>query len=64
MNETKILLEQILTAQILSLSMQMDAVNQAKGSNRIGGDYTRDAVRLIHNKQPHILEFLRQNQSL
>lgn len=54
----KQLLEQILTTQVLILSKTINAEKEAKGTHRIGGDYTRDAVKLIREKQPEVLRLL------
>jgi len=54
----KQLLEQILTAQVLLLSKAINAEREQKGTHRIGGDYSREAVRLIREKQPEVLRLL------
>lgn len=58
-DENRLLLEQILTANVLLLSAQMHAEKKAGGTNRAFGDYTKDAAKLIHEKRPQILELLR-----
>lgn len=49
------LLESILTAQILLLSEQLHVKAKANGSNRIGGDYTSEAIQLIKSKRQSLL---------
>lgn len=59
MEEIKSLLEKILTAQVLTLSKQIDAEAKANGTQRVGGDYTPEAIRLIDQKKPQVLAKLR-----
>lgn len=54
----KQLLEQILTAQVLLLSKAINAEKEGKGTHRFGGDYSREAVKLIQEKQPEVLRLL------
>lgn len=52
-------LEQLLTAQVLTLSMVMEARDVTKGVRRIGADYSIDAVKLVKKKQQSIIDLLR-----
>jgi len=54
----KQLLEQILTAQVLLLSKAINAEKEEKGTHRFGGDYSREAAKLIQEKQPEVLRLL------
>jgi hypothetical protein len=60
MKEEKALLESILVAQVLILEKQIAAEQKAKGVSRFG-DYSREAVKLLHERQPQVLELLRQS---
>lgn len=48
--------EDLFAALVLLLSRQLDEEARAKGTQRIGGDYTLEAVNLIHRKKADILE--------
>lgn len=56
--ENKQLLEDILTAQVLLLSRLIDMEKRTSGTTRMGGDYSREAVKLIRAKQPEVLRLL------
>lgn len=58
MEETKYLLKKVLTAQVLLLSKQLNAEKQAKGTTRIGGDYTKEAATLIKQKVSQVVQLL------
>jgi len=60
-NNDKILNEMILTALVLTLSKQIDFEKKEKGTTRIGGDYTSEAVRLIKNKHSKIIALLNES---
>lgn len=52
------LLEDCLTAAVLTLAQQLEAEQRAKGVQRIGGDYVPEAISLLKNRQPDILQRL------
>ena len=56
--------DRILTALVLILSDQLDAQAKARGTQRVGGDYTQEAVRLIQEKEASILGLFGQRAGL
>lgn len=56
--------DRILTALILILSNQLDAQAKARGTQRVDGDYTQEAVRLIQEKEASILGLFGQRAGL
>ena len=61
-DESKEMLRTLLVAQVLMLSRALHADNLEKGTNRLGGDYTREAVRLIAQKTPEVLRLLAETR--
>ena len=51
-------LEDILVAEVLILSHAIDSKKRAKGSTRISGDYTSEAINQIKAKRNKILDAL------
>jgi len=47
--------ENILVALVLVLSHQLDQTARDRGTQRVGGDYTQEAVRLIQERKLGIL---------
>ncbi|MCO6440532.1 MAG: hypothetical protein J5I81_05455 [Nitrococcus mobilis] len=54
------LLTKILVAQVISLEKQIAAEKKARGTTRVGGDFIREAIELIHQSQPRVLEMLQR----
>jgi hypothetical protein len=59
MKTEKELLEEILVAQVLLMSRSMDEEKKAKGTHRVFGDYTRDAVNEIKQNKTKILDLFK-----
>ncbi len=53
------LLESILVAEVLLLSREIDRERCKHGVTKIGGDYTHEAITLIRQKRPTVLQALR-----
>jgi hypothetical protein len=60
MNE-KELLENILTADILILSHLMDAKKRANGTQRMGGNFTTEAIQEIKSSRADLIHRLISN---
>lgn len=46
--------EDVYAALVAVLSKQIDAEKKAKGTTRVGGDYTNEAVELIERTKQHL----------
>jgi len=55
----KQLLENILTADILILARLTNAEKKAKGVTKLGGDYTREALREIRESKEDLIARLK-----
>ena len=53
-------LAMILVSNVLILSKQLDAEARAKGTKRVGGDYTREAVELLRSERLKVFQALQQ----
>jgi len=51
----KALLENILTAEVLTLSRILHIEKKEKGVNKIGGDYTREAIEEIKRSRADVI---------
>lgn len=60
MEQSNKVIEDVLTAQVLTLAHLMKAQKESKGSWSTS-DFTYEAVRLIREKQPEILRLVREN---
>lgn len=60
--ENKELLEQIAVGQVVLLSKLIDMEKKAGGSHRVGGDYMREAVKLLREKTPEALRLLSETR--
>ena len=58
----KQLLEKILTSNIILISMLIDAEKKTKGTHRIGGDYSAEAITLIASLHKKLLKSFYSNQ--
>jgi hypothetical protein len=50
----------ILVSNVLITAKQLDAEARAKGTKRVGGDYTREAADLLRTERVKVLQALRQ----
>lgn len=54
------MLAMILVSNVLIMSKQLDAEARAKGTKRVGGDYTREAIELLRSERLKVLQALQQ----
>jgi hypothetical protein len=54
------MLAMILVSNVLIMSKLLDAEARAKGTKRIGGDYTQEAITLLRAERLNVLQALQQ----
>jgi hypothetical protein len=59
-DQTEDTLTMILVSNVLILARQLKAEAEARGSHRVGGDYTKEAAKMIFDQRVNVFQALRQ----